>query len=534
MEKADRAKLESTSMESESPKGEMHEGIALKVIIFGAGNVGTETAKLLLNNSKNSVILVDLVRPKAWDALSSLPGNLSFYQVNLLDTAAVNDLLSKVIRDHGRNIDAIISTVATFSETTIVENDARFFSDFDVCFFGNVIPLKIFAPLLAQKGAGKIVILSSTSAHHAPKLLNAYAPAKWALRNFAASLRVELRPLGVQVDLVAPSTMKNLYSPVFKFDAGISPTRVATKIAKSLSEKNSREYFIPARYRAVHWLERLAPTVLDRLFKAKRQTHSISDPNTFESVLITGASTGLGKELARLYAPFCKKITLLARSKDQLQRNKFELEREFACAVETIALDLSDTAQLKTFIAASDGFDLVVNNAGIHLQAKILDTPIETFQQILRTNWIAPAYLSVGFLEKPIKLKTLVQVLSTTAIAGRNLLSAYSASKAALWCFTKSLRRATNQQIHILEGIPATFKSELQAKALTVAPAATSSNDPPGLTLQGNRVLDSKTVAERIFAAQKQRRNRVLIPFEARLFLLLECLCPPLFRRLFQ
>ena len=115
--------------------------------------------------------------------------------------------------------------------------------------------------------------------------------------------------------------------------------------------------------------------------------------------------------------------------------------------------------------------------------------------------------------------------LSTTAICGRKNHSAYSSSKSALWAYCRSLRRNKGNGIQVLEVIPSTFKSDLFR----------NSNEKGNETTvkSKNDLLESKEVAERVVKSEKSGKDILFIPFKSRLFLLLESLFYPIFRKMF-
>ena len=110
-------------------------------------------------------------------------------------------------------------------------------------------------------------------------------------------------------------------------------------------------------------------------------------------------------------------------------------------------------------------------------------------------------------------------------------MGAYGSSKAALWSFTRSLRRVYGDSLQVLEVLPATFESSLLEKGSRAEGGQTAAG--PARTALAARHLSAREVAERIQVAEAAGRERLFIPLEARLFLLLEALLPPIFRRLF-
>jgi short-subunit dehydrogenase len=383
---------------------------------------------------------------------------------------------------------------------------------------------------MKDAGTGKIIVISSTSGHHAANDLSAYGPSKWALESFCGGLRSELHEHGVAVDVVTLTNLRNRYSEVFDTESGVDPERVAGAIARRLERSTGASWAHPSRYRMVHWVERLAPGWLDARAGLSRARRVGFRAMRLRSGLITGASSGLGRELARRYAPNLEELWLVARNRSALEALKEELETASQCRIHLRVLDMGDLDAVASLAEEVGSLDLLVNNAGWHLDGEIADTSIELVRELMSANFLGPARLTGRLLEQRRLPKKVVNVLSTTAIAGRRRLSAYGGSKAALWCFTRSLRRVAGADHQVLEVLPATFASPLFEKGIRVEPPD-SSEEP---SAPAARTLDASAIAERIAHAEASGRERLLIPFEARLFLLLEALMPTLCRRLFR
>jgi short-subunit dehydrogenase len=377
--------------------------------------------------------------------------------------------------------------------------------------------------------SGKLALISSTSGHHAPGDLTAYAPSKWALESLCAALRSELRGHGVALDSASLTTLRNRHSEVFTTDSGLDPERTAAVIARRMERPTGAAYFHPRRYRGVHWLERLAPGVLDARAGLGSGRRVRFRAMALRRGLITGASSGLGRELARLYAARLEELWLVARSGGALAALGRELEAAHGCRIHPRVVDMADLPAVAALADELDGIDLLVNNAGARLEGETDATPLELVERVYATNFLGAVRLTGRLLERGRLPAKVVNVLSTTAVAGRRRLGAYGGSKAALWCFTRSLRRVAGNDHQVLEVVPATFASSLFEKGIRIdAPGSPPTRTPPSA-----RRLEARAVAERIAAAEAAGRERLFVPGEARLFLWLEALAPPLFRRLF-
>jgi NAD(P)-dependent dehydrogenase (short-subunit alcohol dehydrogenase family) len=143
--------------------------------------------------------------------------------------------------------------------------------------------------------------------------------------------------------------------------------------------------------------------------------------------LITGASQGLGRELALTYArEGVRGLALVARSKESLQKLQLEIDRIASnLNVVIIDADLGSTKDVErvaaiTLAACEGRLDILVNNAstlGPVPLPYLLDYPVEDFQQVLNVNLIAPFLLIQNFLAAMIDHGG--SIINVTSDAGR-------------------------------------------------------------------------------------------------------------------
>jgi short-subunit dehydrogenase len=524
----------------------------MNIVIVGCGNIGYEAGRLLAESGDHKLLVIDLERPPYAEAFVA-KDNVTFATCDATDFSALKGVLESHA-DEFPTIDAVISTVGHNSGASPVGDFDAYRRGFDLNFFGNLVPLKVFVPKMIAAQMGRIIVLSSTSAFFAIKGMAAYAASKWALSSLLSSLQSEVSPLGITVDVICPRTIKNRHSSSFTAEAGTPVEDVAQKVVAVLNRPCNSTHTIPMRYRGTYFLERLFPGLLDKWSglesRSKRRRQFSTLP--VNHVLITGASSGLGKELAHQYAKRGCKLTLVARRLDFLSQLKEELEQKPTCGEVTIeSLDISEVQAVADFAARLQGdVDLLINNAGSSVVGKVKDVPVEAYKQNFAVNFFGPVRLTSELLKRPRPPKKIINVLSTTAIAGRAGYSSYSATKAALWAFTRSLRRTVGEETQVLEILVASFASDLGKHALRIStenPTPTSVPTPNPNPLKrtlsvgkasAKRVLQStgltaQEVATQIMDAEQQGKEILFIPFKARLFLLLEAGSPRLFKRFF-
>jgi short-subunit dehydrogenase len=163
-----------------------------------------------------------------------------------------------------------------------------------------------------------------------------------------------------------------------------------------------------------------------------------------QTLVITGATSGIGLTTARLAAKKGAKVVLVARNEKALQDLADEIIANGGQAIYAVA-DVADKSALQ---AASDkavaefgGFDTWINNAGGSIYGRIMDVPVEDLRRLFDTNlWglVNGSKIAVDHLRK--KGGALINVGSETSDAPIPLQGIYSASKHAVKGFTDSLR----------------------------------------------------------------------------------------------
>ena len=180
-----------------------------------------------------------------------------------------------------------------------------------------------------------------------------------------------------------------------------------------------------------------------------------------KNVLITGASQGLGRQLALSFAAAgAAKIAVLARRRQLLSELQKELQTSSPnCKILTIECDLNEELQIERAVATIfdtfDGrLDVLVNNASILGPTPmpfLVDYSLENFQQVLRTNLIAPFLLIKKLLPAMIQQGgSIINVSSDAGVNGYPGWGAYGISKSGI------------------EGMSKTWASELEGTGVRV------------------------------------------------------------------
>ena len=163
------------------------------------------------------------------------------------------------------------------------------------------------------------------------------------------------------------------------------------------------------------------------------------------TALITGASSGIGLELARLFAADKYNLVLVARRAEKLEELSQELSRQFAIKTTTASVDLSmPNASQELFDrvgAAGIVVDVLVNNAGLGASGAFARMPQERISAVMQVNMVALTHLTRLFLPGMIERKS-GGILNVGSIAGYlpgPYMAVYYATKAYVLSYSHAL-----------------------------------------------------------------------------------------------
>jgi short-subunit dehydrogenase len=164
-----------------------------------------------------------------------------------------------------------------------------------------------------------------------------------------------------------------------------------------------------------------------------------------KTALITGASGGIGYELALLFARDGFDCILIARSQDKLKELADRLEREHRIKTLVIARDLSRPSAVDEIYeevsAASMQVEVLVNNAGFPVFGLFHETDLQVELEMLQVNVIALTALTKLFLKPMVERRSgrILNLASTAAFEPGPLMAVYYASKAYVLSFSEAL-----------------------------------------------------------------------------------------------
>ena len=211
--------------------------------------------------------------------------------------------------------------------------------------------------------------------------------------------------------------------------------------------------------------------------------------------LITGASSGIGRDMARYMSKLGYDLVIVARNIGELENLKKELKTN----VEVIALDLSNKENCYELYNRAKNIDILINNAGFGVFGHFVETDLEKEINLIETNITAVHILTKLYLKDMVK-KNKGHILNVSSIAGfmpGPLMAAYYASKN----YVVSLTRAINKELK-------KSKSKVKMSLLCPGPVNTNFNNVANVKFKV-KGLSSEYVAK--YAIDNMLKGKLLI-----------------------
>ncbi|MBM4166063.1 MAG: SDR family oxidoreductase [Ignavibacteria bacterium] len=172
---------------------------------------------------------------------------------------------------------------------------------------------------------------------------------------------------------------------------------------------------------------------------------TVIQENNYKTVLITGASSGIGLELSRLFADDGYRLIMVARESKKLKEAAGELQLKYVVPINTIVKDLSDpNAPSEIFNQLQKEHitvDVLVNNAGFGTYGNFSETELEDELKMIQVNVVALMHLTKLFLKEMVKRKSgkIMNVASTAAFQPGPMMASYYATKAFVLSFSEAI-----------------------------------------------------------------------------------------------
>jgi short-subunit dehydrogenase len=242
------------------------------------------------------------------------------------------------------------------------------------------------------------------------------------------------------------------------------------------------------------------------------------------SVVITGASSGIGRALAIAFLQAGASVSVCARNREALEALAAEAGSD---ALHTYIADVSREEECKAFIdSALNRFgkvDVLVNNAGISMRALFKDTDPDVLKSLMDINFWGTVYCTKFALPSIIANKgTIVGVSSIAGYRGLPGRTGYSASKFAMQGFLEALRTENlHTGVNVMWVCPGFTASNIRNTALDKT--GQSQKETP---LKEDQLMSAEDVARHTLRAIIQRKRTLILTTQGRLTVLLSRLFP--------
>lgn len=228
-------------------------------------------------------------------------------------------------------------------------------------------------------------------------------------------------------------------------------------------------------------------------------------------VIITGASSGIGKSLAHEFAARGANVVLAARQYEVLCEIALSLEQQYGIKALAVQCDVAVEVECEHLVQQTlitfGKIDILINNAGISMRALFKDADVKVLRALMDVNFWGTVYCTNYALPEITKTKgTIVGVSSIAGYKGLPGRTGYSASKFAMNGFLDALRiENLKTGVNILTACPGFTASNIRNTAL----------DKDGIqqgesTLHEEKMMTSEQVAK-IIADGVEKRARTLI-----------------------
>ena len=245
-------------------------------------------------------------------------------------------------------------------------------------------------------------------------------------------------------------------------------------------------------------------------------------------VIVTGASSGIGRSVALAFGAAGARVALVARSADALEALAEEMRQQ---GHDSLALpgDVTDRRQVSAIVAAIierwGRIDVLVNNAGIGAHGPFWWTPYEDFERIIRVNLFGVACCTSAVLPHMIRQRS-GKIVNVSSMIGKRAYpgnAAYCASKFALEGFAESLR--TEVRRHGID-------------VIQVCPGLTDTSFFDHLLQTGGHGKPARSgmspdrVADLLLEATRSSRREIVISVRGKVLVLFDKLLPSVLDRL--
>jgi short-subunit dehydrogenase len=246
-----------------------------------------------------------------------------------------------------------------------------------------------------------------------------------------------------------------------------------------------------------------------------------------KTVVITGASSGIGRATALAMARRGARLILAARRREQLEKVAAECAVSGAIA-QVVVTDVSKREECVRLIVAAGRVDVLVNNAGFAIFDGIADAKSDELEAMMGTNYFGAVHCTQAVLPQMLERGsgTIVNVASIVGLMGYARMGGYCATKFALVGFTEALRdEVMARGVRVALVCPATTDTEFFVKA--------ERGKMPGAS-RLMLAVPPERVARVVCRSAADGAYRRILPFTAALFIRFKEFSPRLAHAIFR
>lgn len=191
-----------------------------------------------------------------------------------------------------------------------------------------------------------------------------------------------------------------------------------------------------------------------------------------KNIVITGASSGIGKALSIEASKCGANLVLASRKIDQLEAIKSEISNP-KLIILCVQTDITNQKECENLMQLANeklgSIDILINNAGISMRSAFDEVDISVLEKVMKVNFWGTVYCSRAAISSLLKSRgSLVAVSSVTGFKGLPGRTGYASSKFAINGLFESIRMEyMNQGLHTLIACPGFTKSKIRYNALT-------------------------------------------------------------------
>lgn len=232
-------------------------------------------------------------------------------------------------------------------------------------------------------------------------------------------------------------------------------------------------------------------------------------------VIITGASSGIGRACALECAKRGASLALAARNIEKLQETATTIAEQYSVKTLCVKTDVSQERDCQNLIEKTmehfGQIDVLINNAGISMRGLFKDTKLEVIKKVMDINFWGTVYCTKFALPHLLKTKgSVVGVISIAGYMGLPGRTGYGASKYAVRGFLDTLRVENFKNgLHVLVAAPGFTASNIRNTSLT------ATGEPQGKSPRDEgKMMSAEECAEHIINATVKRKRELILTFK--------------------